>query len=186
MSGDLSTTSGPGAALFDAGVSAEMAVYRSDLIAVGAIIEITEPRWTTTDGKAPKDVVYGDTPPEPQIIYRVATVRVTETLHGEAPATLRVSLVGTGDRTGPEAETQGEGWKAGDEVVLYLAKASAESRIVGADWALVQGLLVEGRLARARNLPASMTDMALADLAARVRSEQARKATGAQEPVASR
>ena len=136
---------------FDAGMSPEVAVYRSDAIVVGKIVQIDKPRWTTPDGKAPKDVVYGDTPPEPQIVYRVATVRVTETLQGDVPATIRVSLVGAGDVSNPD-DSQGAGWRSGTEVVLYLIESAAESRIQGAGWGLAQGLVVEGAVVRARGL----------------------------------
>lgn len=126
----------------------------------GSIVAIDEPRWSTADAKQPS---YQSRGVEPNVIYRVATVRVAETIFGEAPATVRIPLLGgvvgdtimVWDEDSPPA--------MGDEVILFLVQPPANWRLGGTDFQVVQRYALNGDVATTPMMPAvSVKDLLVA------------------------
>ena len=161
---------------YDSGTRPETAVHIADLIVTGVVLEVAKPRWSTDDGKAPIQVFSGDAPPRPEVVYRVAKIQVNQSIMGDSPRVVLVSLIGTGDDVG----SQGPAWKKGDEVLLYLVKAGPESRIAGSEWAFMDGYSLVSGIVQSRGLTFVFDDgdVPLNDLIARIRDEQVLKAAG--------
>ena len=161
---------------YDSGTRPETAVHIADLIVTGRVLKVAKPRWTTPDGKAPMQVFGGDVPPKPEFVYRVATVQVNQSIMGDSPRVVLVSLMGTGDDVG----SQGAGWKQGDDVLLYLYQAVPGWRLKDAEYGFMDGYSLVGGIVQSRGLTFVFDDgdVPMNDLIARIRGEQALKAAG--------
>ncbi|MCC7363961.1 MAG: hypothetical protein IT303_06285 [Dehalococcoidia bacterium] len=143
-------------------------------IVVGRVVELTDVRWTTADGKAPSPAaVTGDNPPPPDISYRVAVIEVDELLFGQSPRVMRLGLIVPGAIQPFGSTNQGEGWEVGMRVLVYAGAQAPTSKIAGADFAYLGGHVVEGDIAQlaGEGLP-------LAEVRARVQAASARMAQG--------
>lgn len=126
----------------------------------GSIVAIDEPRWSTSDGKQPSSQSRGV---EPNVIYRAATVRVAETIFGEAPATVRIPLLGgvVGDTIMVWDEDSSPA--IGDEVIVFLVEPPANWRLGGTDFQVVQRYALKGDVATTPMMPAvSVKDLIVA------------------------
>lgn len=160
--------------------SPEEAVYLSDAGVRGQVIRVGQPRWSTPDGKPPPDFQAGRPLTRPFSIYRTATVRVTETFHGQAPREVSVALMGgTANGVTLTVADSGPQLAVGDQVVMFLNAPPQGTQLDPTNWVVVQSYLVVGSEARSDLVPTLLTD----ELIPRAKTESARKVAGALQPA---
>lgn len=111
----------------------------------GFVVDVSEPRWSTPTGDAPAGWSPGAALPEPVVIFREVTVRVTSTLFGDIGGELHVAVLG-GDRDGARMAVD-EGFvpalAPGDQVLLFVMQPPAGWRLGKGNLELLQGYVVK-------------------------------------------
>jgi len=120
-------------------------VQWADAGVAGVVVDISEPRWSTPTGDAPAGWSPGAALPEPVVIFREVTVRVTSTLFGDIGGELHVAVLG-GDRDGARMAVD-EGFvpalAPGDQVLLFVMQPPAGWRLGKGNLELLQGYVVK-------------------------------------------
>jgi hypothetical protein len=162
-------------------MSPEQLVYRADVGVEGNVVAISAARWSTPSGQPPDGWRPGQRLLQPEVIYRSVTIRVSNGLYGEMVGDVNVAVLGgtAGTVSMSVEDFPMPNVSVGDHVLVFLRRPTKEWRLGGQNMGLVQGYVVnQGQAATPGVAPISVTA-----LAARVRSELARRAAGAIEPA---
>lgn len=160
----------------------EQLVYRADAGLEGDIVAISPARWSTVSGGPPDGWKPGQAFLEPEVVYRSATVRVTNLLYGDAGKQVNVAMLGgtAGGVTMTFEDSPAPDVSVGDHVVFFVSRPSAAWRLGADNLGLVQGYVVSAGQASTPGLP----PVSMSDLSTRVHAEAARRVAGAVEPAA--
>lgn len=167
---------------FGAAMSPEALVYRSDVAVIGVVTAVSEPRWSTPDGKAPEGWRPGKVLREPELAYRVVDLEVKETLFGDASSALSVALLGGDDESLidlPDLVVP-PNVRAGQEVLLFIVHPAPGWRLGADNQGLLQGYEIVGGVLHAEGEAPALS---LRELETRVAAELIRKSSGAVEPA---
>jgi hypothetical protein len=144
-------------------LSPEELVYRADGAFEGDVVSISPARWSTPSGAPPAGWSPGQRLPQPEVIYRSVTIRVTSRMYGDGASTMNVAVLGgsVGAVAMPVEGSLAPEFAVGDHVVLFVMKPAEGWRLGSDNLGLLQGYVVkEGEAATPELPPIRFTELA--------------------------